>query len=95
VQAAAVVIAADTVNVLASVATQAGELAAKFLALGVVWKMVMRSGHIADVDCDIPLEGRPTLRSAGLRLCDRFSEALPAEPLVCPDVRVTERPEAK
>lgn len=71
-QAAAVVIAADAVDVLTLVVVQAFELAAEFGPLGVVGKVVMGSGHIADVDGDVPLEGWPAFGSSGLRLRDRL-----------------------
>lgn len=88
-------IAADAVDGLAPVATQARELAAKLGSLGVVGKMVMGPGHVADVDGDIPLERWATFGSAGLRMRYRLGQALSAVALVCPDVRITECPKTK
>ncbi|MGX9673626.1 hypothetical protein [Mycobacterium sp. HM-7] len=66
IQAAAVVVAAHAVDVFAPVATQASELPPQLEALRVVRQVVMGTGHVSDVDRDVPVECRSTVGPAVL-----------------------------
>ena len=60
IEAAAVVIAGEIVDLFAAMPLQHGELTDDLLSLGVLWR-ALRAGHVTQVQRDIPIETRRAL----------------------------------
>lgn len=91
----AIMVSAHRVHIFAPVLTHRGELPADLASLGVARQAVMRAGHVADVDGNVPVECRTAVGPSEFRLPDGLGQAFPAELIVGTDVGVSERPQPK
>ena len=85
-------VADEVVEVLARVLGGDAVLPYDFLAL-LVTRRSLGPRHVADVEHDVPVEGRAALVAAVLRLEDRLGQAAAAVFQVGADVGVAGRPE--
>lgn len=69
------------------------ELPPHLLPFGVAGECVVRPGHVADIDRDVPRERGAALVTASFRMAEGLLQAEPAEGLIGPDVGVTENPQ--
>jgi hypothetical protein len=73
--------------------TQRRQLLDYFPAFGVVRKAVVGTGHVADIDGDVPLEGWTTLGATDFGVRDRLGQTSSAEAFVGADVGVAKSPQ--